>query len=461
MVQVQHISFKDWNPIGKLRKKTHGNSGDSSSSVKDGTLNKAGLNRKNSTGNKDPFGEAATLELTHDYVKEKAASADMVSASRAAARTLKVGSRGDDVKALQANLNLLGYNAGTPDGIFGNGTKNAVISFQKTYGLSADGIAGTNTLDAISTTVNRKNKNILSKGQVSNDVKNLQNNLITLGYLSGTADGAFGKNTENAVIAFPKKYGLTPDGLVGSTTKSKIAEALKSQGSGTTTSSDPSGNTETIQRYLDNLKNNTSLGLSNEKKSAMLAAAEKLLNDGYEVEFVAGVLGNIQNEGTIGKFESSAYISNPDAEPSYLKYMDEHFDYRKKFSGKSIRDVGISAALELQKNAENSNFQGKFGLGMVQWTGSRTGGLLSYYQKYASSDKPTEDECIKAEINFMVDELKSSSYSYIYANWKNNPTAANAGKFICEEYERPKDKITQSPIRAENAKRIYNIMLGK
>lgn len=57
MVQVQHISFKDWNPIGKPRKKTHGNSGDSSSSVKDGTLNEAGLNRKNSTENKDPFGE--------------------------------------------------------------------------------------------------------------------------------------------------------------------------------------------------------------------------------------------------------------------------------------------------------------------------------------------------------------------------------------------------------------------
>lgn len=189
----------------------------------------------------------------------------MVSASRAAARTLKVGSTGDDVKALQTNLNLLGYNAGTPDGIFGNGTKNAVISFQKVYGLSADGIAGTNTLDAISTTVNRKNKNILSKGQVSNDVKNLQNNLISLGYLTGKADGAFGKNTENAVIAFQKKYGLTPDGLVGSTTKSKIEEVLKSQGSGTTTPSVPSGNTETIQRYLDNLKNNTSLGLSNEK----------------------------------------------------------------------------------------------------------------------------------------------------------------------------------------------------
>lgn len=265
MVQVRHISFKDWNPIGKPHKKTHEQSGDSPSRVKNGTLNNASSSRNISTENKDPLGEAATLELSHDYVKEQAASANMVSASRAAARTLKVGSTGDDVKALQTNLNLLGYNAGTPDGIFGNGTKNAVISFQKVYGLSADGIAGTNTLDAISTTVNRKNKNILSKGQVSNDVKNLQNNLISLGYLTGKADGAFGKNTENAVIAFQKKYGLTPDGLVGSTTKSKIEEVLKSQGSGTTTPSVPSGNTETIQRYLDNLKNNTSLGLSNEK----------------------------------------------------------------------------------------------------------------------------------------------------------------------------------------------------
>ena len=204
MVQVKHISFKDWNPIGKPHKIPQGNSGDSPSSVKARTLSDADLNRKNSSENKDPFGEAATLELTYDYVKEKAAPANMVSASKAAVRTLKVGSTGDDVKALQANLNLLGYNAGTPDGIFGNGTKNAIISFQKTYGLSADGIAGKNTLDAISTTVNRKNKNILSKGQVSNEVKNLQGDLIALGYLTGEADGAFGKNTESAVIAFQK-----------------------------------------------------------------------------------------------------------------------------------------------------------------------------------------------------------------------------------------------------------------
>ena len=135
----------------------------------------------------------------------------------------------------------------------------------------------------------------------------------------------------------------------------------------------------------------------------MLKAAERLLNENYEVEFLAGVLGNIQNEGTPGKFESSNYKSNPSAKPPYLEYMDKHFDYRNKFSGKSIKDVGISAALELAKNAKASGYEGKFGLGMIQWTGSRTLGLLESYQNYASSDKPTSEECIDAEVNFMLE----------------------------------------------------------
>ena len=43
MVQVKHISFKDWNPIGKPHKIPQGNSGDSPSSVKARTLSDADL----------------------------------------------------------------------------------------------------------------------------------------------------------------------------------------------------------------------------------------------------------------------------------------------------------------------------------------------------------------------------------------------------------------------------------
>ncbi|MBR1848780.1 MAG: peptidoglycan-binding protein [Lachnospiraceae bacterium] len=172
------------------------------------------------------FGQAATLELSENFVRLKNPEEAMVLESKAA-RTLKVGSKGNDVKQLQQNLNALGYNAGTPDGVFGNGTKNAVISFQKTYGLSADGIAGNGTLTAISTTVNRMNKGIIAKGQVSENVRIIQNELKTLGYLKGNADGAFGTGTEAAVKAFQKASGLTQDGLVGSGTRAKLAEAVK------------------------------------------------------------------------------------------------------------------------------------------------------------------------------------------------------------------------------------------
>jgi len=53
---------------------------------------------------------------------------------------------GDDVKYLQWGLNQLGFNCGTIDGIFGQNTKNAVISFQQKYGLSADGMFGSLSL---------------------------------------------------------------------------------------------------------------------------------------------------------------------------------------------------------------------------------------------------------------------------------------------------------------------------
>lgn len=201
----------------------------SSDKAQNETLNGTNSNRKNLSENKNPFGSAATLELTHDYVSGKPLSTNIVLANESTTRTLKVGCNGNDVKALQANLNLLGYNAGTPDGKYGNATKNAVISFQKTYGLTPDGIAGKSTLSAIRITVNRKYKNILSKGQISNAVRNLQSNLISLGYLSGKADGVFGKNTEDAVKAFQRKHGLTPDGIVGDSTKSKIAKAIKAR----------------------------------------------------------------------------------------------------------------------------------------------------------------------------------------------------------------------------------------
>lgn len=59
--------------------------------------------------------------------------------------TLKIGAKGNITKLLQEKLVKLGYSTNGVDGIFGSGTYSAVREFQKTRGLSADGIVGQNT----------------------------------------------------------------------------------------------------------------------------------------------------------------------------------------------------------------------------------------------------------------------------------------------------------------------------
>lgn len=69
-----------------------------------------------------------------------APSASAPSSSSASGGTLKRGSKGDDVKKMQAKLGL------TADGDFGPGTEAALKKWQTANGLTADGVAGPKTL---------------------------------------------------------------------------------------------------------------------------------------------------------------------------------------------------------------------------------------------------------------------------------------------------------------------------
>jgi hypothetical protein len=63
--------------------------------------------------------------------------------------TLQSGDEGESVELMQQALAALGYDVGTPDGVFGPGTEEAVKQFQADSGLDADGIAGPATLAAL------------------------------------------------------------------------------------------------------------------------------------------------------------------------------------------------------------------------------------------------------------------------------------------------------------------------
>ncbi|BCL33796.1 peptidoglycan-binding domain-containing protein [Nostoc sp. MS1] len=63
--------------------------------------------------------------------------------------TLKVGSRGETVKTAQNSLKQKGFYTASVNGVFDNKTRAAVVKFQKSRGLKADGIIGNRTLAAL------------------------------------------------------------------------------------------------------------------------------------------------------------------------------------------------------------------------------------------------------------------------------------------------------------------------
>ena len=67
---------------------------------------------------------------------------------------------------------------------------------------------------------------MLAWGSRGEQVALVQQKLRQYGYLSQEADGVFGRNTYNAVIAFQRRNGLTADGRVGSATAAALGISL-------------------------------------------------------------------------------------------------------------------------------------------------------------------------------------------------------------------------------------------
>ncbi|MFM7408794.1 MAG: peptidoglycan-binding domain-containing protein [Cuspidothrix sp.] len=194
--------------------------------------------------------------------------------------TLNLDSQGERVVELQAALKLLGFYTGNVDGKYQENTAVAVSQFQQAAGLNPNGTVDnitwqklfptpltinssnsspSNTVSNFNTVPTPVKKNpkvnnsapkptspkpqpntglqptpvsqrvpgikyspegwpILERGMSGTEVVKLQKQLQNLGFLTGKIDGDFGKSTERSVKAAQIRYGLEPDGIVGSST---------------------------------------------------------------------------------------------------------------------------------------------------------------------------------------------------------------------------------------------------
>ncbi|GGK27866.1 hypothetical protein GCM10011583_69810 [Streptomyces camponoticapitis] len=145
------------------------------------------------------------------------------------------GNRGSDVVALQHLLAAHGRPVAA-DGVFGSGTRSAVVGFQQSKGLAADGIVGPATWGALAVTV-RQGDN----GPAVTAVQSLLNAKRGAGL---SLDGAFGPATTSAVRTFQSHAGIGADGVVGPATWQNLLWHYENIGfgAGTMCAQSPDGN---------------------------------------------------------------------------------------------------------------------------------------------------------------------------------------------------------------------------
>lgn len=153
---------------------------------------------------------AATVGIAHSASAAETAQTAIVEAA-----VLRQGSTGGEVKEVQRRLKQWGYYSGAVDGIFGSGTRAAVVSFQKKNGLTADGIVGKATYAALGM---NDSYNALNQGGSSGTAGYSSSDLYLMAkaiYAEGRGESYTGQVAIGAVIMNRVKSPSFPNTIAG------------------------------------------------------------------------------------------------------------------------------------------------------------------------------------------------------------------------------------------------------
>lgn len=168
--------------------------------------------------------KACILDLSYGDGRIVAVTRLGVAATEQERKTIRKGSSDRIIiRRMQALLNSYEEELNC-DGVWGTKTETALKDFQRDHNLTADGICGPLTWEALLNEAEQEElpeyvffRN-MRKGDRSGHVALLQIMLNDQGFNAGEPDGIFGSKTENAVKAAQKKHHLTVDGIAGRNT---------------------------------------------------------------------------------------------------------------------------------------------------------------------------------------------------------------------------------------------------
>ena len=373
------------------------------------------------------------------------------SSSSSSATRLEKGSTGSDVKDLQTKLKKLGYYDAYVDGDYGDTTVAAVKAFQKKYNLTADGIAGKETLkklDSVYENANSaKDDDSLRMGDSGSAVKDLQTKLKKLGYYDGTVDSTFGSGTYAAVKAFQKKYNLTADGVAGSETLKKLDSAYKNADSDKDDDSLRKGATGSAVKDLQTkLKK---LGFYNAYVDGSYGdttvAAVKAFQKKYNLT-ADGVAGS----ETLKKLDSAYKNADSDKDDVSLRMGDSGSavkDLQTKLKKLGYYDGTVDSTFGSGTYAAVKAFQKKYNLTADGVAGSETLKKLDSAYKNADSDK--DDDSLRkgatgSAVKDLQTKLKKLGFYNAYVDGSYGDTTVAAVKAFQKKYNLTADGVAGS-----------------
>ena len=367
--------------------------------------------------------------------------------------SLRMGDSGSAVKNLQTKLKKLGYYSGTVDSTFGSGTYAAVRAFQQKNGLTADGVAGSETLKKLDSAYKNadsdKDDDSLRKGATGSAVKDLQTKLKKLGFYNASIDGDYGDTTVAAVKAFQKKYNLTSDGVAGSETLKKLDSAYKNADSDKDDDSLRKGATGSAVKNLQTkLKK---LGFYNASIDGdygdTTVAAVKAFQKKYNLT-ADGVAGS----ETLKKLDSAYKNADSDKDDDSL---------RKGATGSAVKDLQTKLKKLGFYNASIDGdygdttvaavkaFQKKYNLTSDGVAGSETLKKLDSAYKNADSNTSTDDDSLRkgatgTAVKTLQTNLKKLGFYTAYVDGSFGATTESAVKAFQRKYGLTADGVAGS-----------------
>lgn len=263
---------------------------------------------------------------------------------------LRLGDENSSVLQLQQDLSYLRYYTGSITGHFGNLTQEAVRKFQKASGLSADGVAGEKTLSALEAAMSKSSgesfsssgstdNSLLKEGTKSDAVRQLQEDLTALGYYTGNVTGNFGSLTKEAVMKFQRACGLTADGIAGSKTLARIADALSASSSSSSSVSSSSGSTLVL-----NTDNTLSLGSSSSEVKKLQQMLKAL---GYYSGNISGSFGDLTEASVLQYQQKNSLTADGIAGSKTLSLINA------QYAMLTISNIDVAA---MAASVSNDNF---------------------------------------------------------------------------------------------------------